>query len=429
MAPRQKFNPRTGKFEEVTPPVKAGDAEFAAAQDRAAAAREKAKSSGPSTKFDTPTGTTLPTRQYASNDTRTDTRPKAPAGKTKSKVVGAYTPVPRTDASGRSGAGATGPPSTVLTPKFIEDIVTKVLNGETVTPQEQALFDAYLNEGGSGPSAAQKAAEEARKNADSYRAGMSAADIQAQAGTDAQTQYGALAQTAYNNAKTAADNIYTPAVGDTNTYYDTQIANLQKYIDTQRTSATGAIDTATTDLLAGLKGTSAYQDASVANVAAPTQGLGDMLAAYGGTGQSAQEQQNMDAATSKQIADLFGRSNKQLAGAETDYYTGLQNAARGAQAAGKSNLATVLATLQGQDKAGIEGNRRAELAGLQASRTAAQGSATDLQNQLLAKGIDAVMSGKQAAATTRAQTTASYGVPKKKGKAVNKPKLPTKPKK
>jgi hypothetical protein len=137
----------------------------------------------------------------------------------------------------------------------------------------------------------------------------------------------------------------------------------------------------------------------------------------------------MDAATSKQIADLFGRSNKQLAGAETDYYTGLQNAARGAQAAGKSNLATVLATLQGQDKAGIEGNRRAELAGLQASRTAAQGSATDLQNQLLAKGIDAVMSGKQAAATTRAQTTASYGVPKKKGKAVNKPKLPTKPKK
>ena len=418
MAPRMKFNPRTGKYEGATAP--------------------------------SPTGTTLPPRVYAPNDTRTDNRPKAPVRASttsttapakrsttttttpktavKPKGYGAYTPVNRTDASGRSGAGATGPPSTVLTPEDISGIADKLANGESLTPAEQALLDAYLGNGDSGPSAAQKAAELARKNANSYRAGMSAADIQAQAGADAQTQYGALAQTAYNDAKTAADSIYTPAAGDTNTYYDTQIANLQKYIDTQRIAGTGAIDTATADLLAGLKGTSAYQDASVANVAAPTQGLGDMLAAYGGTGKSAQEQQNMDAATSKQIADLFGRSNKQLAGAETDYYTGLQNSARGAQAAGKANLATVLASLQGQDKAGIETNRRSELAGLQANRNAATSAATDLQNQLLAKGIDSVMSGKQAAATTRAQTTASYGVPKKAKKtpAKNLPKKPPK---
>lgn len=410
MVPRQKFNPRTGKFEPVTstptttPPMGGFMGGLSGNATTTTAAPKKTTAKAGTTTTTTPKKPS-PTTTIPRRNTQV-----APQGPTATGPIGTVTPT------------APAKPVVTVTGAEMQAMIAQILaNGGGIT-EVQAAIDALNGGDGGGLTEAQKLEQQRVKNADSYRAGMGAADIQAQAGVDAQTQYGALAKTAYDTAKTAADSIYNPAVGDTNTYYDTQVGNLQKYVDAQRTAATGTIDASTADLLAGLKGTTAYQDASVANVAAPTQGLGDMLKSYGGTGQSAQEQQNMDAASAKQISEMFGRSNKQLAGAETDYYTGLQNAAKGAQAAGKANLASVLATIQAQDKSGIETNRRSELAGLQATRAASQGTATDLQNQLLAKGIDSLMSGKQAAATTRAQTTASYGVPKPKAKAKPKPK-------
>jgi hypothetical protein len=315
----------------------------------------------------------------------------------------------------------------------MQTIIAQILaDGGGMTEVNNAI--AALNGGGGGGlTAAHKLEQQRIKDANSFRSGNAAAGIQEQAGVDAQTQYGALAKTGYDTAVTNAGGIYDTGVKNTNTYYDTsvtdananydkQLVNLQAYIDAQRGAATGSINTATADLLAGLKGTTAYNDVVGSNIAAPTQGLGDMLKSYGGTGQSAQEQQNMDAASAKQIADMFTRSNKQLAGAEADYYTGLQNSARGADAAAKQNLAGVLASIQGQDRAGIQDNRRGELSGLQnsrrdelsglqADRTNAVNTAGGIKDQLLAKGIDSLMSGKQAGATTRAQTTASYGPP------------------
>jgi hypothetical protein len=318
------------------------------------------------------------------------------------------------------------PPVTVSGAEMQAIIAQILADGGGMTEVNNAI--AALNGGGGGLTAAQKLEQQKIKDANSFRAGNAAAGIQEQAGVDAQTQYGALAKTGYDTAVTGAGGIYDTGVKNTNAVYDTQLENLQKYIDAQRGSATGTINTATTDLLAGLKGTTAYNDVVGSNIAAPTQGLGDMLKSYGGTGQSAQEQANMDAASAKQIADMFTRSNKQLAGAETDYYTGLQNSARSADAAAKQNLAGVLASIQGQDRAGIQSNRRGELSGLQADKTASEKEAAALRDQLLTKGIDSLMSGKQAGATTRAQTTASYGsAVSTKPKAKDTPQIIKKP--
>ena len=482
MAPRYKFNPRTGKFEPPTTDPKTGlplDASgnvvpvtvpkpktmtLDEMQAAAAAYLEKQAGPAPTTttvpKKATPT-TTSPPLRYAPNDTPTDNRPKAPtvsptttmAPKNKNSTT--TTTVPKnsttsTTAPPNSTTSTTVPknstttttvpknstttttvpanptvttPPVVISSTDIQGIVDKMIAGSALTPAELAAMTALS--GGSTASAAATAATKAAKkevdDANSYRAGQAAAGIQEQAGMDAQTQYGALAKTQYDTARTAADTIYTPAVKNTNDYYDKQISGLQTYIDAQNKSATGSIDSATAELLAGLKGTTAYNDVVGANTAAPTQGLGDMLKSYGATGNAAATQQASDAAYGKQIADVFTKGNTQLAGAETDYYTGLQNAAKGAQAAGKQNLAEVLARLQGQDRSAIEGNRRAEISNLDATKSSAYNSASDLQNQLLGKGIDALMSGKSTAASTRAQTTASYGVPKKP-KAKPKPK-------
>jgi hypothetical protein len=477
MAPRYKFNPRTGKFEDVAPVAPSDNSVVPYGKTTTqTTAPSKKKTSTTSTSTTTPkrvdpktglpldaSGNVVPvtvpkqktmsleemqaaaaayverTQGPAPSTTTSTTAPPSstPPLRPTATVPPSSTPPLRPTAtvppsttkadpstikgtSSRQGSGVAGQTTgantpTVISSVDIQGIVDKMIAGSALTPAELAAITALG--GGSTTSAAATAATKAAQkevdDANSYRAGQAAAGIQEQAGIDAQTQYGALAKTQYDTAKTAADTIYTPAVKDTNDYYDKQIANLQTYIDAQNKSATGSIDSATADLLAGLKGTTAYNDVVGVNTAAPTQALGSMLQSYGATGADAAAQQASDAAYGKQIADVFTKGNKQLAGAETDYYTGLQNAARGAQAAGKQNLAEVLARLQGQDRSAIQGNRRAEISALDANKTSAYNSASDLQQQLLGKGIDALMSGKSTAATTRAQTTASYGVPKK----------------
>lgn len=404
MAPRMKFNPRTGRFESTTPPV-------------------------------SPT-TTLPTRQYAPNDTRTDTRPKAPTATsttvpkkkgtttaTVPKKTGttpttqpkytnmAPTPVARNNQQVTSGArGSYIPPNPAdyNIPPPISEKDTSLDGGIPAWLQE------YLTgQGGGGQTAAQKAAALALDNANSYRAGMGAADIQQQAGLTGQQQYGTLADTSYGSAMKNIADLYNPQIASTGEFYNQQVQGAKDYYTGQGTAAGQTIDAATANLLANLKGSTAYTDVVGTNVAAPTQSLSEALKAYGGTGQAAAEQQKMDAAQGQAIADLFTRSNKQLSAADADYYNALRNAAIGAQGAARQNLATNLAVLQGQDIAGINANRRAELSGLTTGRTTAEQGAQDLRTQLLTKGIESQMGGAQTAAATRAQTTASYGVPKK----------------
>lgn len=463
MAPRMKFNPRTGRYESVTPTP-------------------------------TPTPTTLPARQYAPNDTRGDTRPKAPTARatTTTTTPKKKTPTPVS-------------PSTTVKPRYTNMIPDNVPTSTTVptgpvassrggkqnqqqtsgarvsslnkpniadynVPPDLSTTDLDINgvpdwlqqflTGGGGTSAAETARLAAAKDANSYRAGMGAADIQRQAGVRGQQQYGTLADTSYGSAMKNIADLYNPQVTSTGEFYDKQLADLPAYYDAQNvstnefydkqkaaaeayyagqgTTATGTIDAATADLLANLKGTNAYTDVQGSNIAAPTQGLSDVLKAYGGTGQAASEQQAMDAATSKAIADLFTRSNKQLAGAEADYYTGLQNAARGAQGASKQQLATNIAMLQGQDVGNINAarrtdlgtsaaqrrqeerdiatGRRTDLSGLAGQRTTAEQGAETLRQQLLGQGIESLTGGEQTAAATEAQTTATYGKPKEKAK-------------
>jgi hypothetical protein len=413
MVPKQKFNPRTGKFEVVTPtPTPTTQPSMGGFMG--------GLSGNTATKAVPAKAGTTPVKPVSTTVPKKPTAPTVPRRNTQVAPQGPVRPAPR---SSMQGQGVAGQPR-IDDPTETQTMVDKIVAGVALTPAEIALYQSIFGGGGSGGglTEAQKLEQQRIKDANSFRAGNAAAGIQEQAGVDAQTQYGALAKTGYDTAVTGAGGIYDTGVKDTNAVYDAQLDNLQKYIDAQRGSATGSINTATADLLAGLKGTTAYNDVVGSNIAAPTQGLGDMLKSYGGTGQSAQEQANMDAASAKQIADMFTRSNKQLAGAETDYYTGLQNSARGADAADKQNLAAVLASIQGQDRAGIQDNRRGELSGLQNSRrgelsglqtdkTNAVNTAGGIKDQLLTKGIESLMSGKQAGATTRAQTTASYGPP------------------
>lgn len=427
MAPRMKFNPRTGRHEPVTPAP-------------------------------TPTTpTTLPARQYAPNDTRGDTRPKAPTPratttttpkkKTPTPVSPSTTVKPRytnmvPDASTTTttvpqGRGANqnvrqtsgARVSSLNKPNIADyDIPPAITEEELSLDGVPAWLQKYLTGagGGGGTSDAEKARLEAIKNAQSYRAGMGAADIQRRAGETAQQQYGALAESGYGSAMKNIADLYNPQATSTDEFYDKQKAAAEAYYAGQGTQATGAIDAATADLLANLKGTSAYTDVQGTNVAAPTQGLSDVLKAYGGTGQAASEQQAMDAAQAKAIADLFTRSNKELAGAETDYYTALQNAARGAQGASKQQLASNLASLQAQDVGGINAARRAEQANLASQRTTAEQQAEAFRQQLLSQGIESLMGGQQTAAATQAQTTATYGKPKPKAKPKPKTKSKTK---
>jgi hypothetical protein len=406
MAPKMKFNPRTGKYEAATPtPTPAPSAGMGGFMGGLSG--NTATKAVPAKAVPVKAGTT-PVKPVAKGGATTTTSPAVPRRNTQVAPQGPVRPAPR---SSMQGQGVAGQPR-IDDPTETQTMVDKIVAGTALTPAEIALYKSIFGDGGGGGlTPAQKLEQQRIKDANSFRAGNVAAGIQEQAGVDAQTQYGALAKTGYDTAVTGAGGIYDTGVKDTNAVYDAQLDNLQKYIDAQRGSATGSINTATADLLAGLKGTTAYNDVVGSNIAAPTQGLGDMLKSYGGTGQSAQEQANMDAASAKQIADMFTRSNKQLAGAETDYYTGLQNSARGADAAAKQNLAAVLASIQGQDRSDIQSNRRGELSGLQADKTSAVNTASGIRDQLLTKGIDSLMSGKQAGATTRAQTTASYGPP------------------
>ena len=96
---------------------------------------------------------------------------------------------------------------------------------------------------------------------------------------------------------------------------------------------------------------------------------------------------------------MLFRSNK-------DYMTALRNAVTAEGAQGQNALTAQLAGLQAQETGGVR-----------TAMTQEQQNAAAARDALIKAGLDALISGKQTAAATRAETTKSYGQYKpKKGK-------------
>ena len=146
-----------------------------------------------------------------------------------------------------------------------------------------------------------------------------------------------------------------------------------------------------------------------------------------------------DAAYLDAIAKMQTSANAQLSAADKAYMASLKTAGQGANTAAQQALAGNLAGLRAQDTSGVNAARRGDLSAIDMARRgeigdiqnrqfAATGDAESLRQQYIAKGIDALMSGKQTAAQIKAQAAADYGVPKKAKKtpAKSSPKKTTK---
>jgi hypothetical protein len=228
--------------------------------------------------------------------------------------------------------------------------------------------------GSSGPSAA----ETARANTNAYRAAMVAAKQQEAAGQGLQTAYNTQAQS----------------------LFDTQSAAIKKYYGDINTQASKTITGAGENFLAQLPQATAYANAQVANLPQAQQGLTEALQAYGATTGKADEQSAQSKAYLDALAKMQASSNQQLQTADTAYMGALRTAGQGANTAAQQALAGNIAGLQAGDMSNV----------------------TSAQQALIQKGIEAVLAGQTEAASTRANATATYGVPKK-----TKP--PRKPKK
>jgi hypothetical protein len=267
--------------------------------------------------------------------------------------------------------------------------------------------------------------------------------MQEQAGLDAQTQYNTLGQSAYDEAVKAFTPKFAGQTTDVNKYYDdqttaattnydAQLAAMQKYYTQQGAQAGKTISDAGASFLAGLPDATAFANAQVANLPQAQQGLGQALAAYGATGAEAKGVSSQDAAYIDAIAKMQASANTQLSSADKAYMTSLRTAGQGANTAAQQALAGNIAGLQAQDTSGINTARRGEMADISSARRGELGSikesqlgatsdAEQLRQSYISKGIDAMMSGKQTGAETKAQAAGEYGVPKKEPKAVKAP--------
>jgi len=333
---------------------------------------------------------------------------------------------PSAEALRRAGINVPTAVDTALNPPTNNDALIAAINAQS----------AIMAKSGSGsgtktPTAAELAAK--------YQANINAAKIQEQAGATAQTQYNTIGQNAYNSAVNTATPMYAGQTADVNKYYDTQtgttntnydaqLAAMQKYYTGQGAQASKTINDAGTNFLAGLPDATAFANAQVANLPQIQQGLGDALAAYGATGNKAQEVSTQDAAYLDAIAKMQTSANAQLSAADKAYMASLKTAGQGANTAAQQALAGNLAGLQAQDTSGINAARRGDLSAIDTARRGeigtiqqnqfgASSDAEALRQSYISKGIEALMSGKQTAAATKAQAAADYGVPPKKAKS------------
>lgn len=231
------------------------------------------------------------------------------------------------------------------------------------------LITALSASGSGGGSSGPSAAETARANADSYRAAMAAAQQQQSAGQELQKAY---------NAQAGA-------------LFDTQSAAIKKYYGDQTATAGQTIKAAGENFLAQLPQATAYANAQVANLPQAQQGLSEALRTYGATTGRADEQSAQSKAYLDALAKMQSASNQQLQAADTTYMDALRTAGTGANTAAQQALTGNIAQLQAGDMSNVN----------------------SAQQALLQKGIEAVLAGQTEAASTRANATAQYGVPKK----------------
>jgi hypothetical protein len=373
----------------------------------------KAKTTGvPKTKTNTKGGSTTTTTVPQTTSTTVPATPATPA-----------TPAgPSAEALRRAGISPTYAAETALqTPTDPMAGLAEIIKAQA------AIMGSSGSSGPKTPTPAELAAK--------YRAGVAAGNIQEQAGVNAQTQYNTLGQSAYDNAVNAftpmfagqtadVNKFYDAQTGTANTNYDNQLAAMQKYYTQQGAQAGKTIGDAGATFLAGLPDATAFANAQVANLPQAQQQLGDALAAYGATGNEAKGVSTQDAAFMDAIAKMQTSANTQLSSADKAYMASLRTAGMGANTAAQQALAGNIAGLQAQDTSGINTSRRnemsdissarrGELGNIKQSQLGATSDAESLRQSYISKGIDALMSGKQTAAETKAQAAADYGVPKK----------------
>ena len=322
----------------------------------------------------------------------TTVKPKA--GTTPSTTVAPSTTVPaggksKTNTSGKGMGGPTaqqvkagqyvGSPAQVTDQSSaINNAITEALKGGDYKGAMELIAALSASGSGGGGSSGPSAAETARANTNAYRAAMAAAKQQEAAGQGLQTAYNTQAQS----------------------LFDTQSAAIKKYYGDINTKASKTITDAGENFLAQLPQATAYANAQVANLPQAQQGLTEALQAYGATTGKADEQSAQSKAYLDALATMQTSANKQLQTADTTYMGALRTAGTGANTAAQQALAGNIAGLQAGDMSNV----------------------TSAQQALIQKGIEAVLAGQTEAASTRANATATYGVPKK-----TKP--PRKPKK
>jgi|688.fasta_scaffold01850_44 hypothetical protein len=408
---RLKWNPQTGRFDSAigidSPP--AGTPVGGQYVDEVTGETKQKMVTGVDVVLSPATTTTAPKKTSPSTTTApTTTTPKGTTPTTVPKrttpttvpKAGTTTPTTVAPAGGKgkvniSGKGMGGPtaaqvqagqfvgsPAQVAdTNNAINKAIEEALKGGDYKGAMEliaALSASGSGGGSSGPSAAETAAATAKANADSYRAAMAAAQQQEASGESLQKAYNAQA----------------------GTLFDTQSAAIKKYYGDQATTAGQTIKTAGENFLKQLPQATAYANAQVANLPQAQQGLSEALRTYGATTGQADEQSAQSKAYLDALAKMQASSNQQLQTADTTYMDALRTAGTGANTAAQQALTGNIAQLQAGDMSNV----------------------TSAQQALIQKGIEAVLAGQTEAASTRANATATYGVPKK-----TKP--PRKPKK
>lgn len=382
-----KFNPATGKYENYT-----RDGGFSPigpfGQPR-------------------PTPATLPPR------TTTTTAPKAPSTtvpmSSTTTVPKATTAAPRGSRGASTGTaqrGGMGGPTAaqVRAGQYVggkgfvtestglsNEAAIRALNEGTLSPEVLKILKELFGDGGGGGGAA-------TDYANAYRSGIAGARQQELAAQQAQQMY-----------NQAAESLYGSRMADIGARFAPQMTALEDYYGKQSGAATEAINKAAQDALANIKDPTAFANLQALVGAAPQQGLGADLTAYGASGAAAQQQAGADEAYNKFLADLQNRSYQTTQAAGQDYATALRNAITGSQAGALQGLAQTVAGLRSQDVAGLRGQRAQEESAVQAVR-----------DSLAQAGLQAMLEGKQTAAATRAATEQQYGAYKPKKKSGKK---------
>lgn len=332
------------------------------------------------------------------NPNRGMTQPTAPTTTTTQPATTQTTP--KTTAPKRPTGGMGGPTAQqVRAGRYVggrgfkteqQGLVDEALSGAFDTGDYTSLINALLATGGSG-------AGGWKANPAAAAAGFAAARQQEAAGRQASEAYNKLAATQLADSLRGIKERYGSQETALKDLYSGQLGTSQE-----------AIRAATREFLGSMPTSTGFQSAQFMSLPQEQQAL-SQLAAYGATGERAKAASEQDAAMAQAIQNIMGTSARQLGQAEQGYLNALATAGRGAEASALQGLAQQASAAELSSLLGL-GQRRAE----------EESAARAIQQQLLAQGIESLMSGRTAGATTRASTVAEYGRPKAKPKQKSK---------